>query len=54
VGRGTREIEISAGAETDVPGPGEACHFDTCLPHRFRNNGDEACEIFSVSTPSTL
>jgi len=48
------KIEISVGGETHVPGSGEACCVDTCLPHRLRNNGDENCEIFSASTPPTF
>jgi hypothetical protein len=48
------KLEISMGVETHVPGPGGAGCFDTCLPHRFRNNGDENCEIFSASTPPTF
>ncbi len=48
------EIEISVAGETRVLGPGEAYYFDTSLPHRFRNIGDETCEIVSASTPPTF
>lgn len=47
-------IEITVGAETRELGPGDAYYFDSRLPHRFRNRGDEECEIVSACTPPTF
>ena len=50
--RGT--IEITCGAVVRTLGPGDAYRFDSRLPHRFRNVGDEICEIVSACTPPTF
>ena len=47
-------IEITVGQETRVLGPGDAYYFDSKLPHRFRNVGDEICEVVSASSPPTF
>jgi transcriptional regulator with XRE-family HTH domain len=47
-------IELTVGGETRVLGPGDAYYFTSAIPHRFRNNGSEACEIVSASTPPTF
>jgi transcriptional regulator with XRE-family HTH domain len=47
-------IELTVGGETRVLGPGDAYYFTTAIPHRFRNNGSEPCEIVSASTPPTF
>ncbi len=41
------EIEVTIGRETRVLKAGEAYFFQTETPHRFRNIGDEVCEIVS-------
>ncbi len=50
--RGT--VEIAVGNTRDVLGPGDAYYFDSRLPHRFRNVGDDDCEIVSACTPPTF
>jgi transcriptional regulator with XRE-family HTH domain len=47
-------IELTVGTETRLLGPGEAYYFASNLPHRFRNTGQEVCEIISCSTPPTF
>ena len=47
-------IEVTVGAQSRVLGPGDAYYFTSAVPHRFRNFGDEACEIISASTPPTF
>lgn len=48
------KIEITVGDEVAVLGPGDAYYFDSTIPHRFRNLGNEECEIISVCTPPTF
>lgn len=47
-------IEITVGSETRLLGPGDAYYFSSRQPHRFRNVGDEPCEIVSASSPPTF
>ena len=47
-------IELTVGAETRQLGPGDAYYFTSAIPHRFRNTGNEPCEIVSASTPPTF
>lgn len=47
-------IELTVGATTRVLGEGEGYYFSSSIPHRFRNPGNEACEIISASTPPTF
>jgi mannose-6-phosphate isomerase-like protein (cupin superfamily) len=35
-------------------GPGGARNFDFRLPHRFRNVGEEECELVSACTPPSF
>ncbi len=48
------KIEITVGEEVQVLEPGEGYYFDSRLNHRFRNTGDEECEIISACTPPYL
>jgi transcriptional regulator with XRE-family HTH domain len=48
------QLEITVGDQRRVLGPGEAYYFDSRLPHRFRNIGDEECEVVSASTPPSF
>ncbi|MCB1607982.1 MAG: cupin domain-containing protein [Xanthomonadales bacterium] len=48
------QVEIQIGQQRRTLGPGEAYYFDTRLPHRFRNAGDEDVVIVSASTPRTF
>ncbi|MEQ5802439.1 cupin domain-containing protein [Halomonas sp. H10-9-1] len=45
------EIEITVNGESEVLGAGDAYYFDSRLPHRFRNPGEETCVIVSANTP---
>jgi len=47
-------IEVTVNAESRVLGPGDAYYFDSKLPHRFRNVGEEPCEVVSASSPPTF
>lgn len=48
------QIEVTVGDQVGVLGPGDAYHFDSRFPHRFRNLSDEECEIISACTPPYL
>jgi mannose-6-phosphate isomerase-like protein (cupin superfamily) len=48
------QVELAVGTDTRVLASGEAYHFASSLPHRFRNPGSEVCEIVSCSTPPTF
>jgi len=52
VGKDTADLTI--GGENRVLGPGDAYYFTSAIPHRFRNTGNEPCEIISASTPPTF
>jgi len=47
-------VELTIGADSRVLGPGDAYYFTSAIPHRFRNNGSDTCEIISASTPPTF
>lgn len=47
-------IEITVGEQTRVLNPGDGYLFDSRLPHRFRNLGEEPCIIVSACTPPTF
>jgi transcriptional regulator with XRE-family HTH domain len=48
------QIEVTVGGSKRVLGPGQAYYFDSTLPHRFRNPGDEECVIISANTPPSF
>lgn len=48
------EIEITVGDQVATLSTGDAYYFDSNIPHRFRNPGDDECEIVSVCTPPTF
>ena len=50
--RGT--LEVTVGDQRQVLGPGDAYYFDSRLPHRFRNIGDEECEVVSACAPPSF
>ncbi|MDX1512991.1 MAG: cupin domain-containing protein [Gammaproteobacteria bacterium] len=50
----TGRIEVTVGDQQRILGPGDAYYFDSRTPHRFRNVGDEPCEIISACTPPYL
>jgi transcriptional regulator with XRE-family HTH domain len=47
-------VELTVGGQTRVLRAGDAYYFSSSTPHRFRNVGDEVCEIISASTPPTF
>ncbi|XKE47184.1 cupin domain-containing protein [Halomonas organivorans] len=47
-------IEITVNGEVEELSAGDAYYFDSRLPHRFRNTGDEECVIVSANTPPTF
>jgi len=48
------QIEVTVNGKSRTLGPGDAYYFDSRLPHRFRNPGDEECEIVSACTPASF
>ncbi len=48
------QIEITVGGQRETLGPGDGYYFMSRLPHRFRNNGRQECEIVSCCTPPTF
>ena len=47
-------IELTVGDRSRILRRGDAYIFDSRIPHRFRNPGDEDCEIVSACTPPTF
>jgi mannose-6-phosphate isomerase-like protein (cupin superfamily) len=47
-------IELTVGERRQVLGVGDAYVFDSRIPHRFRNTGDETCVIVSACTPPSF
>lgn len=48
------QVEVTVGGNKRLLGPGDAYYFDSSLPHRFRNPGDEECVIISANTPASF
>lgn len=48
------QIELTVGTQSQILEPGDAYFFDSRIPHRFRNVGDEECELISACTPPYL
>lgn len=48
------QIELTVGDRREILSPGDAYLFDSRIPHRFRNLGDEECVIISACTPPYL
>jgi transcriptional regulator with XRE-family HTH domain len=48
------ELELTVGNQTRILRRGDAFLFDSRLPHRFRNVGNEPCEVVSAVTPPYL
>ena len=48
------EIELTVGDRKQVLTAGDAYIFDSRVPHRFHNRGDEICVIVSACTPPTF
>jgi mannose-6-phosphate isomerase-like protein (cupin superfamily) len=47
-------LEVTVGDQRRVLEPGDAYYFDSRLPHRFRNMGEEECEVVSACTPPSF
>ena len=47
-------IELTVGSQRRVLRAGDAYYFDSRVPHRFRNVGDDECEIVSACTPPSF
>lgn len=47
-------LEVTVGEETSVLRSGDAYYFKSHQPHRFRNPGQEPCELISACTPPTF
>src|SRR5260221_371575 len=47
-------LEITVADQVRILGPGDAYYFDSRLPHRFRNLGDEECEVVSANSPPSF
>jgi mannose-6-phosphate isomerase-like protein (cupin superfamily) len=47
-------VEVTVGDQRRVLGPGDAYYFDSRLPHRFRNVGEEEAEIVSACAPPSF
>jgi mannose-6-phosphate isomerase-like protein (cupin superfamily) len=47
-------LEVTVGSERRVLGPGDAYYFDSRVPHRFRNAGDEECVVVSANSPPSF
>ena len=48
------EIEITVSGEVARLRAGDAYYFDSRLPHRFRNLGEQECVIVSANTPPSF
>ncbi len=47
-------LEVTVGDQRRVLGPGEAFYFDSRLPHRFRNLGEEEAVVVTACTPPSF
>ncbi|MDR3435541.1 cupin domain-containing protein [Telmatospirillum sp.] len=48
------EIELTVGDQKQILRKGDAYLFDSRIPHRFRNIGDQTCTLVSACTPPYL
>lgn len=47
-------LEVTVGEQVQTLGAGDAYRFNSRLPHRFRNTGNEECVIVSACTPPSF
>lgn len=47
-------MEVTVAGQVRVLGPGDAYYFESRQPHRFRNIGQEPCELISACTPPSF
>lgn len=48
------EVEVTVGERVRILRAGEAYYFESRIPHRFRNVGEEEAVLFSANTPATF
>ena len=48
------KIEVTVGDQVQILKAGDAYLFDSRIPHRFRNRGDDDCIIVSACTPPSF
>lgn len=48
------QIELTVSGQTRLLKPGDSYYFESRLPHRFRNPGDETAEIISANSPPSF
>jgi transcriptional regulator with XRE-family HTH domain len=48
------QLELTISGERHLLGPGDAYYFKSSEPHRFRNIGEEECEVVSACSPPSL
>ncbi len=48
------QLELTVGMQTRILAPGDGYYFDSRIPHRFRNPGNEVCEIVSACSPPSF
>lgn len=48
------QLEVTVGTEVKILGSGDSYYFESKIPHRFRNIGDEPCELVSTNSPATF
>ena len=47
-------LEVTVDDERRILGPGDAYYFDSRIPHRFRNVGEEECEVVTANSPPSF
>ncbi len=47
-------LELTVAGQVFELGPGDAYYFDSRLPHRFRNLGEEPVEVVSACSPPSV
>lgn len=47
-------LEVTVGDQVTVLSPGDAYLFNSRIPHRFRNTGNEDCVLVTVCTPPSF
>ncbi|WP_022728270.1 cupin domain-containing protein [Fodinicurvata sediminis] len=47
-------LDVTVGDQRQLLKEGEAFYFDSRVPHRFRNLGDETCEVITACTPPSF
>ena len=48
------KLEVTVAGKSEILEVGDAYYFESRLPHRFRNAGDEECEVVSANSPPTI